>query len=79
MDGPLFCAGAQTQIVIGEVIVRRISARKMYEVTRKAMEANPYALRLRHGEQGIRVPTTLHELAEPDSMWGTVSPASLSG
>jgi aminoglycoside 3-N-acetyltransferase len=56
MDAPLFRAGAQTQIVIGEAIVRRISARKMYEVTRKAIEKNTYALRLREGESRIQIP-----------------------
>ena len=59
MDAPLFRAGAQTQIVIGESIVRRISARRMYEVTRKAIEANTYALRLREGESGIQIPTSI--------------------
>lgn len=62
MDAPLFRAGAQTRIVIGEAIIRRISARRMYEVTRKAMESNTYALRLREGESGIQIPTSVHDL-----------------
>lgn len=62
MDAPLFHAGAQTKIVIGESIVRRISARKMYEVTRKAIEDDTYALRLREGEKRIGIPTSIHEL-----------------
>jgi aminoglycoside N3'-acetyltransferase len=62
MDTPLFRAGAQTQIVIGEAIVRRISARKMYEVTRKAIEKNTYALRLREGENRIHIPVSVHDL-----------------
>lgn len=62
MDAPLFRAGAQTQIVIGEAIVRRISARKMYEVTRKAIEANIYALRLREGESRIQISISIHDL-----------------
>lgn len=64
MDRPLFRAGAQTQIVIGEAIVRRISARKMYEVARKAIEANPYALRLRPGESRIQIPVSVHDIGE---------------
>ena len=62
MDAPLFRAGAQTKIVIGEAIVRRISARKMCEVTRKAIAADTYALRLRKGEKRIGIPTSIHEL-----------------
>lgn len=62
MDGPLFRAGAQTRIVIGEAIVRRISAKRMYEVTRSAIEENAYALRLREGESRIRIPTSIHDL-----------------
>jgi aminoglycoside 3-N-acetyltransferase len=63
MDLPLFRAGAQTQIVIGEAIVRRVSARKMYEVTRRAIEENTYALRLREGETRIRIPVSIHDLS----------------
>lgn len=62
MDKPLFRAGAQTQIVIGEAIVRRISARKMYEATRKAIERNTYALRLRQGESRIQIAVSIHDL-----------------
>jgi len=62
MDAPLFRAGAQTKIVIGESIVRRISAKNMYEITRKAIEADTYALRLREGEKRIGIPTSVHEL-----------------
>jgi len=62
MDAPLFRTGAQTQIVIGESIVRRISARKMYEVTRKAIEKNTYALRLREGENSIQIPINIYYL-----------------
>ena len=62
MDAPLFRAGAQTQIVIGEAIVRRISARKMYEVTQKAIGGNAYALRLREGESRIRIPVSIRDL-----------------
>jgi len=62
MDALLFRAGAQTQIVIGEAIVRRISARKMYEVTKKAIESNTYALRLREGESRIQIPVSIHHL-----------------
>jgi len=62
MEALLFRAGAQTKIVIGESIVRRISARKMYEVTRKAIETDTYVLRLREGEKRIGIPTSVHEL-----------------
>nr|MBC8231847.1 AAC(3) family N-acetyltransferase [bacterium] len=62
MDAPLFRAGAQTQIVIGESIVRRISARKMYEATRKSIEKNTYALRLREGENRIQIPINIYDL-----------------
>ena len=62
MDAPLFRAGAQTQIVIGESIVRRISAWKMYEVTRKSIEKNTYALRLREGENRIQIPINIYDL-----------------
>jgi aminoglycoside N3'-acetyltransferase len=62
MDKLLFRAGAQTQIVIGESILRRISARKMYEVTKKAITKNPYALRLREGESRIQIPVSIHDL-----------------
>ena len=61
MDAPLFRAGAQTKIVIGESIVRRISARKMYEVTRRAIETDTYALRLREGEKRIGIPTSINK------------------
>jgi len=62
MDAPLFRSGAQTKIIIGEAIVRRISAKRMYEVSRKAIEADTYALRLREGEKRIGIPTSIHEL-----------------
>jgi aminoglycoside N3'-acetyltransferase len=62
MDMTLFRVGAQTKIVIGESIVRRISARRMYEVTQKALAENPYALRLREGDNRIQIPTSIHDL-----------------
>jgi len=62
MDKTLFRAGAQTQIVIGESIIRRISAKRMYEITRRIMEENPYALRMRPGEKMIKIPTDVGDL-----------------
>jgi aminoglycoside 3-N-acetyltransferase len=62
MDELLFRTGSQTQIVIGEAIVRRISAREMYEITRESIEENTYALRLRKGESRIQIPISIHDL-----------------
>ena len=62
MDMMLFRAGAQTRIVIGESVVRRISAKMMYEITRRVLEENTYALRLEAGEKVSQIPTSIHEL-----------------
>lgn len=62
MDMTLFRAGAQTRIVIGESVIRRVSAKIMYEATRRVLEENPFALRLLEGEKGIQIPTSIHDL-----------------
>lgn len=63
MNAPLIGAGAQTEIVIGEAIVRRVSAAGLYRVARQAIEADDYALRLREGEDRLPPPpTSIHDL-----------------
>ena len=63
MNMPLIKAGVQTDIVVGESIVRRVSASGLCRVARRAIEDNPYALRLRDGEQRLPpIPTTFHDL-----------------
>ena len=62
MDTVLFRAGAQTQIVIGEAIVRRASAAKMLDLVQKALARDTYALRLREGEGKITIPTSVRGL-----------------
>ena len=43
MNAPLIRAGEQSEIVIGEAIVRRVSAAGLYRVARQAIEADAYA------------------------------------
>jgi aminoglycoside N3'-acetyltransferase len=63
MNAPLIRAGAQSEIVIGEAIVRRVSAAGLYRVARQAIEADDYALRLREGEDRLPTPaTSIHDL-----------------
>ncbi len=63
MNDPLIRAGAQTEIVIGEAIVRRISAAKMRQVVMAAIQADPFALRLRPGQRRLpEIPTSIHDL-----------------
>lgn len=63
MNSALIKGGAQTEIVIGEAIVRRVSAEKLYALTKAAILAKPYALRLLPGEQEMReIPTSIHDL-----------------
>jgi aminoglycoside 3-N-acetyltransferase len=64
MDMTLFRAGAQTRIVIGESVVRRVSAKTMYEVTRRVLAENSYALRLRAGEEMSQIPTSIHDITQ---------------
>ena len=67
MDATLFRAGAQTQIVIGESVVRRVSAKMMYDITRRVLEENSFALRLRAGEEMIQIPTSIHDIIQRES------------
>ena len=63
MNAGLIRAGAQTEIVIGEAIVRRVSAARMRQVVKEAIEANSFALRLRKGQQPLpEIPTSIHDL-----------------
>ncbi len=63
MNRPLIRAGAQSGIVIGEAIVRRVSAAGLYRVAKQAIEADDYALRLREGEHRRPAPaTSIHDL-----------------
>ncbi len=62
IDRPLRRAGGQAEIVIGESIVRRVSAKKLRHVVRESIEANMYAMRVRGNEQRIQIPTSKHEL-----------------
>ncbi|MCY4108341.1 MAG: hypothetical protein OXG11_04840, partial [Chloroflexi bacterium] len=65
MNDPLIRAGAQTGIVIGEAIVRRISAAKMRQVVMAAIQPDPFALRLRPGQRRLpESPTSIHDLPE---------------
>jgi aminoglycoside N3'-acetyltransferase len=63
LNGKLIRAGAQSEIVIGEAIVRRVSAAKLHEVVRRAIEADTFVVRLRDGEQPLpEIPTSIHDL-----------------
>ena len=63
MNAALIRAGAQTEIVIGEAIVRRISAAKMRQVVMAAIQADSFALRLRQGQRRLpEIPTSIHHL-----------------
>lgn len=63
MNSALIEAGAQTEIVIGEAIVRRVAAEKLYTLTKATILAKLYALRLLPGERRMReIPTSIHDL-----------------
>ncbi len=62
MNASLIRAGAQTEIVIGEAIVRRVSAAQMRHVVKAAMDADSFALRLRQGQHSLpEIPTSIHD------------------
>ena len=63
LNGDLIRAGAQSEIVIGEAVVRRVSAARLHQVVKKAIEADPFAVRLREGEQlQPDIPTSIRDL-----------------
>ncbi len=63
MNYRLIREGAQTEIVIGEAIVRRISAARLDAIVSDAIRSDPYALRLRNGESPMpEIPTSIHDL-----------------
>ena len=65
MNCRLIRAGAQTQIVIGEAVVRRVSAGMLRDVVGRAIEADPFAVRLRAGEREVtKIPTSVYDLPD---------------
>ena len=69
LNSPLIRAGAQTEIVIGEAIVRRVSAAGLARVVRQMIEADAYALRLPNAYRLSKdkwhlpeIPTCIHDL-----------------
>ncbi|MAG35888.1 MAG: hypothetical protein CL878_06560 [Dehalococcoidia bacterium] len=69
LNRPLIKAGAQSAIVIGEAIVRRVSAAGLARVVRRMITADTYALRLPHARRVPKakrhlpaLPTSIHDL-----------------